>query len=617
MDMGGGGGNGAMSALVRMAEPQYVTAKTSVWWDIENCQVPKGCDPHAIAQNIAFALVNMNYSGQVSISAYGDTTKIPNPIQKALSSTGISLNHVPQGCKDASDKKILVDMLFWALDNPAPANYLLISGDRDFSNALHQLRLRKYNILLAQPEQASQALVAAATRVWLWTSLVTGGLPVTTRESLQFANYDRDASGSDKLAASVSANPILGTCPGMGRGVEMKQKGKQNPRNSDPLNIQRSSNDQSNLNFQQSGYALVNPDTPYASNPNFSQSGPALNFVPGSTDQSWSSNSSLQQNQYPMPHNFSQQPTFAAGNIFPPNNHIPVSHPMPHRPDGPGFSSGPSVNVPDLGELSITEYPASVHRPPIQQGNIELNPNSFVESSNQENYNGLHKNHHLNNHAQPVHDTQNNSFAPTSSAMGSSNNTANGVGVGGTPGCPEPSGHVQGRIGVVMHALNTLKNEKIMPTEVNISRCIRYGELKYQNTNVKKALNSAMGVGMIVRRDMGAAPLYVGKNQELWDCVNTRGGNPKQYPKSTWGKIKNFLASPTGRSAILASQCRYEAGTILKNECLKDLALGDILQILNMIIAIKKWIIHQPSGWQPVKITLAETNTNSDATAST
>ena len=49
--------------------------------------------------------------------------------------------------KDASDKKILVDMLFWAVDNPAPANYLLISGDRDFSNALHQLRMRRYNIL--------------------------------------------------------------------------------------------------------------------------------------------------------------------------------------------------------------------------------------------------------------------------------------------------------------------------------------------------------------------------------------------------------------------------------------------------------------------------------------
>lgn len=79
------------------AEPQYVGAKTSVWWDIENCQVPKGSDPHTIAQNISSALVKMNYCGPVSISAYGDTNRIPSSVQQALSSTGIALNHVPAG----------------------------------------------------------------------------------------------------------------------------------------------------------------------------------------------------------------------------------------------------------------------------------------------------------------------------------------------------------------------------------------------------------------------------------------------------------------------------------------------------------------------------------------
>ncbi|KAL7584810.1 hypothetical protein Lser_V15G44735 [Lactuca serriola] len=165
------------------AEQQYAKAKISVWWDIENCQVPKGCEPHSIAQNISSALANMNYCGPVSISAYGDTNRIPASVQQGLNSTGISLNHVPAGVKDASDKKILVDMLFWAVDNPAPCNYLLISGDRDFSNALHQLRMRKYNILLAQPQKASISLLAAAKSVWLWTSLLAGGPPITTGES--------------------------------------------------------------------------------------------------------------------------------------------------------------------------------------------------------------------------------------------------------------------------------------------------------------------------------------------------------------------------------------------------------------------------------------------------
>jgi hypothetical protein len=86
--------NGTTSS---MAEAQYVGAKTSVWWDIENCPAPKGCDPNAIAQNISSALVKMNYCGPLSISAYGDTHGIPASIQHALSSTGIALYHVPAG----------------------------------------------------------------------------------------------------------------------------------------------------------------------------------------------------------------------------------------------------------------------------------------------------------------------------------------------------------------------------------------------------------------------------------------------------------------------------------------------------------------------------------------
>ncbi|CAF2036820.1 unnamed protein product [Brassica napus] len=166
-----------------MSMAEYSKVKTSVWWDIENCEVPKGWDAHAIAQNVGSSLLDMNYCGPVSILAYGDTNLIPHHVQQALSSTGVGLNHVPAGVKDASDKKILVDMLLWAVDNPAPANIMLISGDRDFSNALHQLSMRRYTILLAQPPRASAPLVAAAKNVWLWTSLASGGPPLTSGES--------------------------------------------------------------------------------------------------------------------------------------------------------------------------------------------------------------------------------------------------------------------------------------------------------------------------------------------------------------------------------------------------------------------------------------------------
>uniref|UniRef100_A0A0A9DGG1 NYN domain-containing protein n=1 Tax=Arundo donax TaxID=35708 RepID=A0A0A9DGG1_ARUDO len=70
---------------------------------------------------------------------------------------------------------MLVDMLFWAFDNPPPGNYLIISGDPDLSDLLHRLGMKRYDILLVRPANASsQPLAAAAKRVWLWESLAAG-----------------------------------------------------------------------------------------------------------------------------------------------------------------------------------------------------------------------------------------------------------------------------------------------------------------------------------------------------------------------------------------------------------------------------------------------------------
>ncbi|KAF0911978.1 hypothetical protein E2562_012789 [Oryza meyeriana var. granulata] len=120
-------------------------AKTSVWWDIDRCGVPPGCrDPHRVAHNVVAALAAAGCTGPVSISAYGDAARVAPPVLAALSSTGISLNHVPFGAKDGTDKRMLVDILFWAIDNPPPGNYLLISGDQDFSDPVSYTHLDVY-----------------------------------------------------------------------------------------------------------------------------------------------------------------------------------------------------------------------------------------------------------------------------------------------------------------------------------------------------------------------------------------------------------------------------------------------------------------------------------------
>lgn len=54
----------------------------------------------------------------------------------------------------------------------------------------------------------------------------------------------------------------------------------------------------------------------------------------------------------------------------------------------------------------------------------------------------------------------------------------------------------------------------------------------------------------------------------------------------------------------------------MKQMFLKDRALGDVLQILNLLITVKKWIVPHQSGWQPIKINLSEINSTSSSVKS-
>jgi hypothetical protein len=59
---------------------------------------------------------------------------------------------------------------------------------------------------------------------------------------------------------------------------------------------------------------------------------------------------------------------------------------------------------------------------------------------------------------------------------------------------------------------------------------------------------------------------------------------------------------------------RYQAATILKKLCFQQHALGDILQILHIVIVRKKWLVPHSSGWQPLSFNTVVVDTTGDAT---
>ncbi|KAF7053062.1 hypothetical protein CFC21_061061, partial [Triticum aestivum] len=76
--------------------------------------------------------------------------------------------------KDGCDRSFIADLVYWIAQNPPPAHFFLISGDKHFANILHRLRMSNYNILLACPNTEPSILCSAATIMWPWEALIKG-----------------------------------------------------------------------------------------------------------------------------------------------------------------------------------------------------------------------------------------------------------------------------------------------------------------------------------------------------------------------------------------------------------------------------------------------------------
>uniref|UniRef100_A0ACD5XZ46 Uncharacterized protein n=1 Tax=Avena sativa TaxID=4498 RepID=A0ACD5XZ46_AVESA len=171
----GAGNYGGEMRRVPLHDDESKAVKVSVWWDFENCQIPQNVNVCRVAQRVSAALRAAGVRGPLSITAFGDVIQLSRATQEALAATGVSISHVPSSGKNSSDRSFLADLVYWVAQNPPPAHFFLISGDRDFANILYRLRMSNYNILLACPgSKTTSVLCNAATIMWPWEPLVKG-----------------------------------------------------------------------------------------------------------------------------------------------------------------------------------------------------------------------------------------------------------------------------------------------------------------------------------------------------------------------------------------------------------------------------------------------------------
>lgn len=85
---------------------------------------------------------------------------------------------------------MFVDILLWAVDNPAPSNLMVISETisqaTELSSLLRHLESKGYNILVAHAEEAASPVLPPACLEWRLDTIFAGGNPINR------TNYSRD-----------------------------------------------------------------------------------------------------------------------------------------------------------------------------------------------------------------------------------------------------------------------------------------------------------------------------------------------------------------------------------------------------------------------------------------
>ncbi|KAL1947586.1 hypothetical protein VTO73DRAFT_13310 [Trametes versicolor] len=143
----------------------------AIFWDYENCTPPSTGPGYDVVNNIR--QIALEYGSVKLFKAYLELSEQSSSktigLRSELQSCGVSLTDCPHnGRKDVADKMMIVDMLTYAIDNPAPATVVLISGDRDFVYAVSVLRLRRYRVVVVAPNSAHASLKSQASVVLDW-----------------------------------------------------------------------------------------------------------------------------------------------------------------------------------------------------------------------------------------------------------------------------------------------------------------------------------------------------------------------------------------------------------------------------------------------------------------
>ncbi|XP_026725031.1 meiosis regulator and mRNA stability factor 1 isoform X2 [Trichoplusia ni] len=152
-----------MRSRYRHYKQRQTNIPIGIFWDIENCQIPRGCSAIELVAAIRSKFVR-DGRREADFVVVCDVRKEASSRLLELNDAQVSLIHVCRTQKNASDDKLRQCMRRFGDLHSSPAAILLISGDIDFAADLSDFRYRKnMEVILVHKKNTSAALIACAS----------------------------------------------------------------------------------------------------------------------------------------------------------------------------------------------------------------------------------------------------------------------------------------------------------------------------------------------------------------------------------------------------------------------------------------------------------------------
>ncbi|KAH7314650.1 hypothetical protein KP509_21G012800 [Ceratopteris richardii] len=449
-------------------------------------------------------------------------------------------------------------MLLWALDNPPPANILLVSGDGDFANALHRLRLKTYSILLAIPAQSVKpALTGAAKKLWFWKDIAQGILAGPESKQLTSGASSKDLVGLSSLDSMVmrEVSLSLGTSviqnPLVSNGYASPQKATSTSEHFRSLNLM---NHTSSVYTQNRGHPCGQEMTQ-----KFSQD----SKVPQRTVFNASCSSNPTSVQYLQTVSGDKCTDLVQEPSLMPECVKRVDSSGEPFPKGPLRHIIPNANNKGTDNLSL-----------VRNTNHKL-PRKYDGAK----YHGIKANDPHRNRPilSPSSDTLENKLEKLSHSS-----------------CLDK----------VYIAMKTLQRDMLAPSENNLSECIQYWDPQSNRVNVKETLEIAAASCQVTKAQMGGGLImYLPPDHCIpWDCVDP-GNLSLIHHVDAWVELQRFLLNGEKKQKFLSSCSRYNSAMILKTSCgphIQKMTVGEISNLIQRSIIDRKWLRKVGPGSGPL-----------------